>query len=207
MLTPEQIDSISFGRATFGGYDMQSVDEFLEPLTQDYITLYNENALLKSKIKILVTKLEERRDSEDEIRAATEAAQATCDNMISETEKRCEQMLADAKMAAAEQAKDAGTLIAAEQARVAEAQRTAQDTINFLMEQLDGYMKTLAQFKTEAPPPTPVVEQPATVADEISAQLDALVSAAAEESSEITPLPLSRFDDLKFTQCFKHNKE
>ena len=39
MFTPQQIDQISFSRATFGGYDMQQVDEFLEPLTEDYVTL------------------------------------------------------------------------------------------------------------------------------------------------------------------------
>ena len=39
MFTPQQIEQISFGRATFGGYDMQAVDEFLEPLTEDYITV------------------------------------------------------------------------------------------------------------------------------------------------------------------------
>ena len=46
MFTPQQIEQISFGKATFGGYDMQTVDEFLAPLTEDYITLYKENALL-----------------------------------------------------------------------------------------------------------------------------------------------------------------
>ena len=46
MFTPQQIDQISFGKATFGGYDMRDVDEFLEPLTEDYVTLYKENALL-----------------------------------------------------------------------------------------------------------------------------------------------------------------
>lgn len=51
MFTPQQIDQISFNRATFGGYDMQAVDEFLEPLTEDYVTLYKENALLKSKMR------------------------------------------------------------------------------------------------------------------------------------------------------------
>ena len=30
MITPQQIEQISFGRATFGGYDMQSVDEILD---------------------------------------------------------------------------------------------------------------------------------------------------------------------------------
>ena len=48
----------------FGGYDMQTVDEFLEPLTEDYITLYKENAVLKSKMKVLVEKLEEYRAQE-----------------------------------------------------------------------------------------------------------------------------------------------
>ena len=61
MFTPQQIDQVSFGRSTFGGYDMQQVDEFLEPLTEDYVTLYKENALLKSKMRVLVGKLEEYR--------------------------------------------------------------------------------------------------------------------------------------------------
>ena len=54
MLTPQQIEQISFDKAVFGGYDMQSVDEILEPLTEDYITLYKENTLLKSKMRVLV---------------------------------------------------------------------------------------------------------------------------------------------------------
>jgi cell division initiation protein len=61
MFTPQQIDQISFGTVAFGGYDKQAVDEFLEPLTEDYVTLYKDNGLLKSKMKVLVSKLEEYR--------------------------------------------------------------------------------------------------------------------------------------------------
>ena len=39
MMTPQQIQEISFEKAIFGGYDMTSVDEVLEPLTEDYIAL------------------------------------------------------------------------------------------------------------------------------------------------------------------------
>ena len=46
MFTPQQIDQITLKSAVFGGYDMDSVDAFLEPLCQDYVTLYKENALL-----------------------------------------------------------------------------------------------------------------------------------------------------------------
>ena len=54
MLTPQQIQDISFEKALFGGYDMDSVDDILEPLTEDYVTLYKENSVLKSKMRILV---------------------------------------------------------------------------------------------------------------------------------------------------------
>ena len=79
MLTPQQIDQISFGRATFGGYSMEDVDEFLTPLTEDYVTLYKENALLKSKMRVLVGKLEEYRKNEASMKEAVINAQKTCD--------------------------------------------------------------------------------------------------------------------------------
>ena len=40
MFTPQQIEQVSFGKATFGGYNMEDVDAFLEPLT-DYIARYS----------------------------------------------------------------------------------------------------------------------------------------------------------------------
>ena len=40
---------------------MAQVDEFLDLLTADYTSLYNENAVLKSKMKVLVEKVEELR--------------------------------------------------------------------------------------------------------------------------------------------------
>ena len=53
MFTPQQIEQISFSRATFGGYDMESVDQFLEPLLEDFTTLHKKNALLKSKMNFV----------------------------------------------------------------------------------------------------------------------------------------------------------
>ena len=125
MFTPQQIDQISFGRAAFGGYDMQAVDEFLEPLTEDYVTLYKENALLKSKMKVLVSKLEEYRKNEASMKDAIVNAQKTCDMMVKEAEAKCTQMLNDANAAAAENAKNADSLIAAENARVEDAKKAA----------------------------------------------------------------------------------
>ena len=147
MFTPQQIDQISFSKSTFGGYNMQQVDEFLEPLTEDYVTLYKENALLKSKMRVLVGKLEEYRKNEAAMKEKVANAQRTCDKMVMEAEAKCAKMLSSANAAAAAQAAQPvaqpvqsvpnnSALIAAENARLEEARRTASARINEIQDQM-----------------------------------------------------------------------
>ena len=96
MITPQQIEQISFSKATFGGYNMEDVDQLLEPLTEDYVTLYKENALLKSKMRVLVGKLEEYRKNEASMKEAVINAQKTCDKMVHDAEIKCQQMMKNA---------------------------------------------------------------------------------------------------------------
>ena len=42
--TPQEVSEHAFAKATFGGYNMAMVDEFLDELTEDYTALYNDNA-------------------------------------------------------------------------------------------------------------------------------------------------------------------
>ena len=65
MLTPQEAESHVFPKASFGGYNMLQVDAFLDSLIEDYRTLYQENASLKSKMKVLVEKVEEYRATDD----------------------------------------------------------------------------------------------------------------------------------------------
>ena len=73
MFTPQQIEQVSFSKQAFNGYDIQSVDAFLEPLVDDYITLYKENALLKSKMRVLVGKLAEENARVEQARQVASA--------------------------------------------------------------------------------------------------------------------------------------
>ena len=75
MLTPQEVSEHAFAKASFGGYNMAMVDEFLDVLTADYTTLYKENATLKAKMKVLVDKVEEYRSTEEAMRKALMAAQ------------------------------------------------------------------------------------------------------------------------------------
>ena len=202
MFTPQQIEQISFTRQTFGGYDMQQVDEFLEPLTEDYVTLYKENALLKSKMRVLVGKLEEYRKNEASMKDAIVNAQKTCDMMVKEAEAKCTQMLNDANAAAAENAKNADTLIAAENARVEEARAAARAKIDEIEEQIKSCIQALERIKEANRPAasgqtafdyerseTGKKQEDLTdaVADEISANLEALVGTTDDPAPKVEP--------------------
>ena len=197
MLTPQQIDQISFGRATFGGYDMEDVDEFLTPLTEDYVTLYKENALLKSKMRVLVGKLEEYRKNEASMKEAMANAQKTCDKLVRDAEVKAAQMLSTANetaMAANTQNTDA--LVEAENARIEEARQLANAKIADMQEQLRTCIQALDRLKSAAAPAAPAAPAaeaaaPAApamdVADEIAQNLEALVGIAEEPAPKAAP--------------------
>ena len=197
MFTPQQIDQISFGRSTFGGYDMQQVDEFLEPLTEDYVTLYKENALLKSKMRVLVGKLEEYRKNEASMKDAVLNAQKTCDKMVAEAEAKCAKMLSNASAAAAPASSAASgantdAMVAAENARVQEARRTATTKINELQEQLKTCIQALERIKdanapAETPVPAPAPVESADVANEIAQNIEAMIGSTVDTAPKAAP--------------------
>ena len=220
MFTPQQIEQISFGRQTFNGYDMREVDEFLEPLTEDYITLYKENALLKSKIRVLVNKLEEYRANESSMKEAIVSAQKTCDMMVKDAESKCAQMLGEANVLAAENSKNSDALIAAENQRVEDARRAAADQIAQIEAQLQACLTTLAQIRQQDCAPAPasapvaVTADPADdMADEISHNLEALVGTTedvapkAEPKHPVADTTTSKFTNLQFGRNYDPTKK
>ena len=189
MFTPQQIDQISFKKATFGGYDMQQVDELLEPLTEDYVTLYKENALLKSKMRVLVGKLEEYRKNEASMKDAVINAQKTCDKMVAEAEAKCAKMLNNAGSMAVANTANSDALVAAENARVEEARKTAAAKINELQDQLRSCLQALDRIKENHAPaaaaPAPVAQ--ADVADEIAQNIEAMIGSTVDTAPKAAP--------------------
>ena len=216
MFTPQQIEQISFGKQTFGGYDMQAVDEFLEPLTEDYVTLYKENALLKSKMRVLVAKLEEYRKNEASMKDAIVNAQKTCDMMVKEAEAKCTQMLSDANLAAAQNQRNNDALIAEENQRVEDAKAAAAAKIQEIQDQMNACVQALERIKTsnrpaapkaavydyDSQPDEPKIDPADAMADEIASSLEALVGTTEDVSPKAEPkhpaeaTTTSRFRDL-----------
>ena len=176
MFTPQEIQEQTFSKAVFGGYDMQQVDDFLEPLTEDYITLYKENSVLKAKMKILVEKLEEYRAQETQQSSATAEAEAKSAQLLKETQAKCAAMLQNAEVnaqanaqvnAANVQLAQLNQQIHAEQERLDYAKQTALNFISVIERDVQGHLGLLETLKSrdltkeEAPAqPKPAHEKP-----------------------------------------------
>lgn len=138
MLTPQEAESHVFPKASFGGYNMLQVDNFLDSLIEDYRTLYQENISLKNKMKVLVDKVEEYRATEDAMRMTLHSAQKMADAMVKEGEAK--------KQAAIDQA------VSAVEARSQEVRAQMEQEEQAVRARLEGAQKELAdeQARLEA---------------------------------------------------------
>ena len=195
MITPQQIDQISFSQARHG-YDMEQVDKILEPLTEDYVTLYKENALLKSKMRVLVGKLEEYRKNEAAAKDALDSAKRSAEQMMQEAEAKCAQMMRQAQAAAAAvpaapaapaaRTPSADAFVAVENARVAEARKTAAARITEIQTQMQQCIQALDRIKNaNVTPAAKAPAAPAPVAPAPAAAAAEAPKAAAKKNADV----------------------
>lgn len=172
MMTPQEVAERAFTKAAFGGYSMAQVDEFLDMLTADYTALYKENAVLKSKMKVLVDKVEEYRATEDAMRMTLLSAQKMANAMVAEAEEKKAAFLKDAEANARAQIdeirceveKEAYRLIAAKNATAAYLSKLKE-----LYEHERDYLNNLSELVPPAPtPPDPVETAAAQIEDTVS---------------------------------------
>ncbi|MDO5547279.1 MAG: DivIVA domain-containing protein [Eubacteriales bacterium] len=96
MLSSTEVKQMKFGKAVFGGYDMEAVDTAFRQISEDYEKLEQQNLELRSKMKVLVDKIEEYRRVEDGMRQALLTAQNIAEETMDKARQEAERILADA---------------------------------------------------------------------------------------------------------------
>ena len=193
MLTPQEVAEHAFSKASFGGYNMAMVDEFLDLVTADYTSLYKENATLKAKMKVLADKVEEYRATEEAMRRAMLSAQKTADEMVSAAEEQA----ADIVSAAEREAKDKIAAIRREveneQLRLTAAQNATSAYIAKLKDLYQNEMEYLSSLsKLSAAPKIDVVAQAAdAIGSAVEKAVEEVPSAAAAETPRIAETPVA----------------
>ena len=230
MLTPQEVSARSFTKMVMGGYNMTMVDEFLDELTDDYTSLYKENASLKAKLKVLVEKVEEYRATEESMRATLLTAQRMADSLVKEAEAKRDDILKQAESAAREkldgfrkEAEDSDRRLRLGQEEmqrfIAESKELCAKQIQFLENlpdmELDAAEEipvseieenVLAAEAAEAPAPEePAVPEAAPAASSAEEILNALD--AAEPAEDLTATRRMNINDLKFGPNYRSESD
>ena len=184
MLTPQEVSERAFQKASFGGYNMAQVDEFLDILTGDYSALYNENAVLKNKMKVLVDKVEEYRSTEEAMRKALLAAQRMADELVKEAEQKKDAMLAQTEKDAEKRKEDLAQELEAEEFRLKKAQEETASFVEKVRALHAREAEYLSQLEELYPPETkPAADPVQEKADEIDDNVQRLLAQAMEAAT------------------------
>lgn len=187
MLTPQEVSEHTFQKASFGGYNMTQVDEFLDILTGDYSALFNENAVLKNKMKVLVDKVEEYRSTEEAMRKALMAAQKMADDMVKEAEQKKDAMLAQTEKDVDARRTELSKDLEAEEFRLKKAQEETAAFVEKVRQLHAKEAEYLSQLEELYPPETkpaedPVSEKASEIDDNVQRLLAQAMEAAAAEN-------------------------
>ena len=208
MLTPQEVSERAFPKASFGGYNMSQVDEFLDVLTEDYSALYSENAVLKSKMKVLVEKVEEYRSTEEAMRKALMTAQRMADDLVKEAESRRDQILRQAEGEAQQKVDAIRREAEAERFRLEAAKRDTAayvEKVKALHAQAVSYLENLAQLVPEAPAPQEedrVEQAVGDIDDSVQRLVAQAMAEAAAENEKARMAETEQPDDLSDTAEF-----
>ena len=223
MITAQDIREKTFEKSTFGGYAMNEVDDFLDELAGDLAASQKETASLRSKMKVLVEKIEEYRESEDAMHLALVSAQKVAKNIQEESRAQADELLANARSEAeaivtaakAEAEAITGGIVRqreAEELRLRKAQEAASDYVkkfrmvleheNAFLDQLEDSDFISDVIVTPAPEEPKAIAAPAAEApaepEEEPAPEEEPEETAAGESAEAEPE-----DDEDYIKAFE----
>ena len=190
MLTPQEVSNHAFAKAVMGGYNMAMVDEFLDELTDDYTSLYKENAALKAKMKVLVDKVEEYRSTEDAMRAALLTAQKMADSMVAEAEEKKKSLLENAESEANRKICALRDEVAQEERRLTAAKAETADFLARVRELYEREMKLLEELpEADLAPAAPLeLAKPAADISEIEKSImDSFKLPDLTKAAEVEP--------------------
>ena len=169
-MTVQEIQEIGFEKAVFGGYDMKSVDTFLERVAEEFAAMQKENAALKAKMKVLVDKIEEYRGVEDGMRRALLSAQSIAQETIDKAKKEAADLVAAAKDETENKVKNTQEEITLEEQKLEAARKSTVEFIARVSAAYQAQAKALVELaKGEnlvraAEPQAAVPQQPAEAA-------------------------------------------
>ena len=199
MISAQDIREKGFDKVRKDGYDMESVDDFLEEVADSISAYQKENAVLKSKMKVLVDKIEEYRTNEEALNQAILSAQKLAVQIENDARSRSAEMLSDAEQKVQEIIGGITEQTAIEEKKLADAKASADKFIDGIRAMCSAQLKNLDNIALgSASRPAAPAEKPAPAEREDDGEdvddVDDTVRTIEKSVSRIKPEPDVKFD-------------
>ncbi len=185
MITAQDIREKTFEKSRLSGYDMASVDDFLEDLANEITAAQKENTVLKSKMKVLVDKIEEYRANEEALNSAILSAQKLAVQIESEARQRAAATVADAEKKAQETIGSITDRADAEEKRLADAKAATAKFFEAAKALCSSQMGKLEGIMNDMGLAAPAAEEP---------DVDETVRAIEDSAAKLAPDPAIKID-------------
>ncbi len=182
MITAQDIREKTFEKSRMNGYDMASVDDFLEEIAEDISSAQKENAVLKSKMKVLVDKIEEYRANEEALNMAILSAQKLAVQIESEARQRAAAMIEDAERQVKAKVGSIQDQTAAEEKRLSSAQAATKVFLDKAKQLCNDHLTRLGVIGGE-------LELPEEVEEEVPVETDVDIDDAVRSIEEQVSRP------------------
>lgn len=197
MITAQDIREKTFEKSRIGGYDMAAVDDFLEELADDVTAYQKENAVLKSKMKVLVDKIEEYRANEEALNMAVLSAQKLAVQIESDARTRSAAMIEDAERQVKARVGGIEDEVARQQKRLEDAKAATEkffDAARALCSTQMRNLDAIAAGMTASAPAAGAAAPAAPAGESESADVDSAVRSIEESVSKMRPEPPVNID-------------
>lgn len=149
MITPMDLRTKTFKKATVGGYDKRDVDEYIEVLTEDYEKAYKQSIENADKINTLTKLLDSYKAMEDTMKNSIIVAQSTAEELQRTSQEKAEVIIDEAKLKAKEIIDEANAEVANINTQLAEMKTAMELYRNSAKGMLTAQLDVLDKFKTE----------------------------------------------------------
>ena len=195
MISAQDIREKSFDSVR-NGYDKEAVDDFLEEAADSISSYQKENAVLKSKMKVLVDKIEDYRSNEEALNQAIISAQKLAVQIENDARSRSAEMLSNAEQKVQEVIGGITEQTSIEEKKLADAKASADKFIDGIRAMCTAQLKNLENIALgSATKPAAPAAKAAPVEDESGDDnVDETVRTIEKSVSRIKPEPEVKYD-------------
>lgn len=168
---------------------MASVDDFLEELADDVTAYQKENAVLKSKMKVLVDKIEEYRANEEALNMAVLSAQKLAVQIENDARTRSAAMIEEAEQQVKARVGGIEAETEKQEKRLADAKAATEKFFEAARALCNTQLRNLDAISSGM-----TAAQPAAAPASESADVDSAVRSIEESVSKLRPEPPVKMD-------------